>query len=372
MTAQKDTVVCRLKSVRQARGISQSRLADRVGVRRQAIYDIESGRYLPNTALALKLARHLRCRVEDLFVDRFSEAAQSIRLAEGDDPKTSRVLVGKLRGRLLAYPLEGEYSFSDGLRAADGLLDPQGEKVRLLCPEEAVDQTVMLMGCDPAFSILSEHIARRAPEVRVHCRFASSYAALAALHDGRTHLAGTHLHNSGGGEANVSLAKRFFGGSGALIMGFSSMEEGFMVAAGNPCSIQSVADLTGENIRLVNRERGAALRILLDHHLENSGILPASIRGYDREVASHMEGARMVAHDLADAALGLRIVAHACRLDFIPIESVRCDLVVPRDLLDHPGVKILLDTLQTRLFHEELASIPGYESSRTGDLIAQA
>jgi putative molybdopterin biosynthesis protein len=314
----------------------------------------------------------LGCRVEDLFVDRLTEPEQPVQLADNADRGVRRVVVSKLRGRLLAYPLAGEHSFKDGLRPADGLLDPDGGKVRLLCTEEAVEKSVVLMGCDPAFSILSEHIARRVPEARVHCRFASSHRALEALRDGSAHLAGTHLHNTGGREANVELVKRFLGGSGALIIGFSLMEEGLMVAPGNPYSIRSFADLAGEGIRLVNREAGAARRVLLDDHLQRSGIPGSAIRGYDRETASHLEGARMVAHGLADAALGLRVVADACRLDFVPIESVRCDLVVPHDQIDHYVVKVLLDTLQTRLFYEELASIPGYESSRTGNVIAEA
>ncbi|MFZ0611007.1 MAG: hypothetical protein WAM73_02080 [Desulfobacterales bacterium] len=45
---------------------------------------------------------------------------------------------------------------------------------------------------------------------------------------------------------------------------------------------------------------------------------------------------------------------------------------MPHDQVDHYVVKILLDTLQTRLFHEELASIPGSENTRTGDVIVEA
>ena len=70
-----ERLICRLKQMRQSRGLSQSRIAELVGVKRQAIYDIESGRYLPNTEVALRLARHLACRVEDLF----SEEAHSRR-----------------------------------------------------------------------------------------------------------------------------------------------------------------------------------------------------------------------------------------------------------------------------------------------------
>ena len=57
MSTPTDRVVCNLKSVRRAKGFSQSDLAQLAGVKRQAIYDMESGRYVPNTAVALRLAR---------------------------------------------------------------------------------------------------------------------------------------------------------------------------------------------------------------------------------------------------------------------------------------------------------------------------
>ncbi len=63
----KQFVCCNLKAARKAKELSQSELAELVGVKRQAIYDMESGRYVPNTQVALLLAKVLGCRVEDLF-----------------------------------------------------------------------------------------------------------------------------------------------------------------------------------------------------------------------------------------------------------------------------------------------------------------
>ena len=51
----------------KARGISAVDIAAQVGVTRQAIYAIEAGTYMPNTAVALRLARVLDSAVEDLF-----------------------------------------------------------------------------------------------------------------------------------------------------------------------------------------------------------------------------------------------------------------------------------------------------------------
>src|SRR6266568_4596353 len=56
-----------LARMRQKRGISASDLAKQTGVSRQTIYAMEAGSYVPNTAVALKLARALETTVEDLF-----------------------------------------------------------------------------------------------------------------------------------------------------------------------------------------------------------------------------------------------------------------------------------------------------------------
>lgn len=48
-------------------GMTQEDLADRVGVTRQTIISIESGRYNPSLALALRLAETFDVPVEALF-----------------------------------------------------------------------------------------------------------------------------------------------------------------------------------------------------------------------------------------------------------------------------------------------------------------
>ena len=57
----------RLKVLRAERNWSQMELGMRVGVSRQAINAIETGKYDPSLPLALKLARLFEQRVEDIF-----------------------------------------------------------------------------------------------------------------------------------------------------------------------------------------------------------------------------------------------------------------------------------------------------------------
>src|ERR1700741_2835429 len=56
-----------LASIRKSRGVGASELARRVNVSRQTIYAIEAGTYVPNTEVALSLARELEVTVEEMF-----------------------------------------------------------------------------------------------------------------------------------------------------------------------------------------------------------------------------------------------------------------------------------------------------------------
>ncbi|BBO86490.1 hypothetical protein DSCO28_70560 [Desulfosarcina ovata subsp. sediminis] len=370
MARKSDDITCNVKAYRMSKGWSQQELADKVDVRRQAIYDIESGRYLPNTAIALRLARIFSCRVEDLFVEQTPQEVQPVHVINGKDDTATRLALGRVRDRLVGLPLHGSESIPFGLRSADGLLTPDRKNAQILSSSERLDKTIILMGCDPAFEVLGHHVNRVAPDARVHCRFASSHRALGRLADGLAHVAGTHLHNTDKGESNVALASRKLAGLGSSVLGFSLLEEGLMVAKGNPLGIRTVADLAQPMVRFINREPGAALRVLLDDQLQHAGIDGTVINGYQNEVTTHREGAYRIACNVADAALGLRAIAEAFDLGFVSITAARCDLVIPNDVTGHPTIKVLLDVLQSAALRREINAIPGYEGSITGKLIA--
>lgn len=57
----------RVKVARAEKNFSQADLAERIGVSRQTINSIETGRYVPSTVLALKMARVFETAVETLF-----------------------------------------------------------------------------------------------------------------------------------------------------------------------------------------------------------------------------------------------------------------------------------------------------------------
>jgi putative transcriptional regulator len=56
-----------VRRLRTGRELSQAALAQAMGVSRQTINAIETGRYLPSLPLAIGLARFFETTVEDLF-----------------------------------------------------------------------------------------------------------------------------------------------------------------------------------------------------------------------------------------------------------------------------------------------------------------
>ncbi len=58
----------KLKLYRIQNSLTQEDLADKIGVSRQTIIAIETGRYLPSITLAFKLAKLFKVNIEDIFI----------------------------------------------------------------------------------------------------------------------------------------------------------------------------------------------------------------------------------------------------------------------------------------------------------------
>ena len=56
-----------LEELRREAGLTQQELSEKAEVSRKSINAIENGIYVPSTVLALKIAKTLKCKVDDLF-----------------------------------------------------------------------------------------------------------------------------------------------------------------------------------------------------------------------------------------------------------------------------------------------------------------
>src|SRR5262249_1798908 len=157
-----------------------------------------------NVALALRLARALGCRVEDLF-------GPPARAAGGDVPghllgtmpgaPPARAKLWSVSGQLFVLPmarLEPSLSYpvpADGLivgRPARGRPYPR-VRVRLWKARAEIEQTIAVAGCDPAVHLVGQHLRRQADRGELVGWTLGSTAALDALERGEVHVAGLHL-----------------------------------------------------------------------------------------------------------------------------------------------------------------------------------
>jgi putative transcriptional regulator len=60
----------RLRVLRAERNWSQAELADRLGVSRQSVNAVETGKFDPSLPLAFKLARLFGTTIESIFIER--------------------------------------------------------------------------------------------------------------------------------------------------------------------------------------------------------------------------------------------------------------------------------------------------------------
>ncbi len=363
----------RVRSVRLAKGLSQQALAELAGLTRQAISAIESGQYVPNTAVAIRLARALGCRVEDLFALPERPCPYPIHLAAPVGPDVRRLAVVNVRGRWVGYPLSAGKAVQEGFVSAGGLLAPGSapEQTELLATPEELERTALVLGCDPSLGILSAHLARQSTTMRLLWLTASSRAALEAVARGESHLAGSHLRDPETGEYNLPQARQALAGTGGIVVAFTRWEQGFIVPAGNPKGVRSAADLARSDVRIVNRDVGSGSRAFLDELLAQAGLPSHLVSGYEQVVSSHLAVAHAISAGAADVGVGLRATAQAFGLDFIPLAEAHFDFVVPHDQVQHPAVALLLDLLQSRALRAELAALPGYDVSHMGTIIAR-
>lgn len=366
-------------AVRKARGLAQGELADQVGLTRQAMYAIEGNRYLPSTAIALRLAQALNCQVEDLF--RLSNKAEVIEAewvgeeALGDQPL--RVNVAQVGNRMIARPISDLGDVLNFVVSADGLATKslssrRGQKshrvlVELLHDRKQIEKHIVIAGCDPSLFIAGGHVRQLYGLAGITNWTMGSATALQALLGGEVHIAGVHIVDARSGESNLPYLRRHVQGKDYLGIRFASWVQGILVRAGNPKQIRSIEDTGRADIRLVNRETGAGARFLLDTLLKKIGIAGRQIKGYDHEVASHLEVARLIRDGLADIGIGVEAAARHYGLEFIPLREERYDLILRKSVLaSHPMMSQLFDAMVSRPFRQELQTLGGYDLTDIG------
>lgn len=366
----------RLAQVRKSRGLGASELARRVQVSRQTIYAIEAGTYVPNTEVALHLARELEVTVDELFSLQTgpqpspeSIAAEVLSAAPVD--KGQPVRICQMGSRWVGIPVSPSPYY---MPEADGIIERTRQMsgradLVVFAKEEAAQKRLVLAGCDPATSLLARMV-EKISGVEIVSAAASSRLALRWLKEGKVHIAGSHLEDPKTGEFNLPFIRKEFAHEEVMVVTFARWEEGLVTAAGNPKSIQNVEDLARRSVRFVNREPGSGSRALLDKLLAGSGVESQRVHGYERIAFGHLAAAYRVASGEADVCLATLSAARAFGLGFLPLHSERYDLVMRKRTAEIPAVGAFLDVLQRATLRRKLEMLAGYDTTETGAVVA--
>ena len=206
----------KLRAIRERRGIAASDPAALTGVARQTIYAIEAGSFVPNTTVALQLARALDARAEEIFqLDGEPNLGPQMMQAELLDVSVSAtegmpVRLCRVGARLIAAAVQvAAASIPDANGVIGSRASAASVVARLLLPEKTLEQTILIAGCDPAISILSRFLMKTegVEGAAIEC---SSRRALALLKEGKVHLAGMHLRDAVSGELISQSSVRLF------------------------------------------------------------------------------------------------------------------------------------------------------------------
>ena len=202
--------------------------------------------------------------------------------------------------------------------------------------------------------------------------YIGSYESLVLLYQGKVSVATSHLWTADGDEYNVPFVKRLIPGVPASVIHLVQRMQGFYVAKGNPKNITAWEDFRRADITMVNRERGAGSRVLLDEHLRLLKIPRHAIRGYDTETQSHLAVASAVSSGQADVAVGTEKIARQVEtIDFVPMQKERYDLVILREDVPTPEIQTLLKIIRSAQFRSEFDHIGGYNTTEMGRLVAE-
>ena len=291
-----------------------------------------------------------------------------------------RVRLGRVRGKMVATPLQRGAGVITSMVRADGLVRiprfseglDAGTEVRaaLLRPAHELERTIVASGShDIVLDLLASELRRVDPATTLASSNVGSLGGLLALKRGEAHVAGSHLLDERTGEYNVAFVRRYVEGD-VVLVNLTYRVQGLIVAPGNPKSIAGLDDTLRGDIRYVNRQRGSGTRVLFDYMLREARLDSRRVSGYDREEYSHLAVAAAVSAGRADTGMGVFSAAKAVGLDFVPLRKERYDLVMPREVHESDLLRTMLELLHDDGFRSQVEELGGYDVSSMGEIIA--
>ncbi len=305
-----------------------------------------------------------------------AQLTRKITSPAGDDDYI-RVILGRVNGNLLAAPIARGAGVTTSLSKADGIMVlprmiqgmDAGDmvSVRLFRDPSILEKNILSIGShDLTLDILAQNLALK--DRRLVSSNAGSLGGLLALKRDQNHFAGSHLLDPQTGTYNTVEIQRIFPGQKMYALRWVNREQGLLIKKGNSKSIRSIQDLARQDVRMINRQRGAGTRVLLDYLLDQEGVNPEMIHGYDREEFTHLGVAVAIASGRADVGLGVYAAAEAMDLDFIYLCDEEYELIFTEQGLQDPLLAPVFDLSREPQFKDQVARLAGYNLVHMGEV----
>ncbi|NVM23198.1 MAG: molybdopterin biosynthesis protein [Desulfobacterales bacterium] len=292
-----------------------------------------------------------------------------------------RVKLGRVNDTVVASALPRGAGSVTTLTEADGIIRipshvegiqaGEAAEAELLKELAQIENTVVVVGShDNTLDVLANRMRVQDCRFSLSSSNVGSLGGLMALKNGYCHAAGSHLLDTNTGAYNISYIKRYLPDLPVKLVNLVYRQQGLIVPKGNPKGTTGIEDLARDDIAFVNRQAGSGTRILLDYEIAKHDIKPEEIKGYDQEEFTHMSVAVNVLSGAADAGLGIYAAAKALNLDFIPIVTEEYDLVIPKEFFEDEKLQLMLEVMRSEPFKELVRRLGGYDTSKTGTVLA--
>ena len=275
--------------------------------------------------------------------------------------------VGRIGNRFVVSPLSrGAGVQMSSIRSNAFLKIPAGTegaeagqavRVTLSVPRPRAERSLLITGShDPVLDYLGDILSRQG--IQLHSTHVGSMGGILAIKKNECHAAPMHLLAEDG-DYNIPFLKKYLPGEEIILVCVAEREQG--IASRDGIHFRNLPRCT-----FVNRQKGSGTRVLLDYELKRAGINPADIRGYDREVTTHLAVALAVKSGEADAGMCVYSAAHALGLTFVPVGTERYEIAIRREHLDDPRIRALITAISSPAFKENLIRLGGYYTKETG------
>lgn len=284
----------------------------------------------------------------------------------------SLLQTGRGRGTTLT-PLAQTLVWADRRIAArlSPMLDSLASELEVELGKMAAERMRMIrMDASHGFAVAALMVHLNKVEMPVELRYRNSTDAVAALSRRECDLAGFHVPTGQFEQAAVAWYTRWLDPGAHCLIHLAVRHQGLFVAQGNPLMIDGLASLARRDVRFVNRQVGSGTRMLLELMLDEAGISPHDISGFNSAEFTHSAVAAYIASDMADVGIGVRTAAQRFNLDFLPLVRERYFFAVRKDALTDPLIRQLVTVLQTPEYHERVNELTGYDAADTGTIMS--